>query len=62
MSKAFDRIWQEALWTTMRIYNINADIIRVIENLYDKTQNAVRLIAVQETVSKPVGVRQGCLL
>ena len=39
--KAFDRVWHEALWTTMRKYNINASIMRAIENLYDKTQSAV---------------------
>ena len=31
--KAFNRVWHEALWTTMRKYNINASIIRAIENL-----------------------------
>ena len=36
--KAFDRVWHEALWATMRKYNINARIIRAIENLYDKAQ------------------------
>ena len=25
--KAFDKVWHEALWTTMRKYNINASII-----------------------------------
>ena len=39
--KAFDRVWHEALWATMRKYNINASIIRAIENLYDKAQSAV---------------------
>ena len=34
--KAFDRVWHEALWATIRKYNINASIIRAIENLYDK--------------------------
>ena len=29
--KAFDRVWHEALWTTMRKYNINASIIRAIQ-------------------------------
>ena len=38
--KAFDVIWHEALWATMRKYNINASIIRAIENLYDKAQSA----------------------
>ena len=40
-NKAFDMVWHEALWTTMKKYNINASIIRVIENLYDKAQSAV---------------------
>ena len=39
--KSFDRVWHEALWATMRKYNINASIIRAIENLYDKAQSAV---------------------
>ena len=36
---AFDRVWHEALWATMRKYNINANIIRVIESLYDNHHN-----------------------
>ena len=39
--KAIDRVWHEALWPTMRKYNINASIIRAIENLHDKAQSAV---------------------
>ena len=39
--KAFDRVWHGALWATMRKYNINASIIRAIENLYDKAQSSV---------------------
>ena len=42
VKKALDRVWHEALWATMRKYNIKASIIRVIENLYDKAQSAVR--------------------
>ena len=37
--KAFDRVWHEALWATMRKYNINASIIRAIENLYVQWQH-----------------------
>ena len=58
--KAFDRVWNEALWATMRKYNINASIIRAIENLYDKAQSESCSTAAQENGS--VGVRQGCLL
>ncbi|XP_005091711.1 uncharacterized protein LOC101849180 [Aplysia californica] len=41
LKKAFDRVWQEALWATMNFYNINANMIKVIEKLYDKAASAV---------------------
>ena len=34
--KAFDRVWHAALWTTMRLCNINDKMIRTIECLYNK--------------------------
>ena len=40
---AFDRVWHEALRATMRKNNINANIIRIIENLYDKAQSAAQV-------------------
>ena len=61
--KAFDRVWHEALWATVRKYNINASIIRAIENLYDKAQSAVLFNgSTGEWFRTTVGVRQGCLL
>ena len=61
--KAFERVWHEALWATMRKYNINASIIRAIENLYDKPQSAVLFNgSTGELFRTTVGVRQGCLL
>ena len=61
--KAFDRVWHEALWATMRKYNINASIIGAIENLYDKAQSAVLFNgSTREWFRTTVGVRQGCLL
>ena len=41
---AFDRICHAALWTIMRKYNINANLVCVFESLYEK---ATRLSAVQ---------------
>ena len=41
INKAFDRVLHDALWATMRKYNINANIIWAIENLNDKAQSAV---------------------
>ena len=61
--KAFDMVWHEALWATMRKYNINASIIRAIENLYDKAQRAVLFNGITgEWLRTTIGVRQGCLL
>ena len=61
--KAFERVWHEALWANMRKYNINACIIRAIENLYDKAQSAVLFNgSTGEWFRTTVGVRQGCLL
>ena len=39
--KAYDRVWHAALWATMRLYNINANLIRTIECLYNQATNAV---------------------
>ena len=61
--KAFDRVWHEALWATMRKYNINASIIRAIANLYDKAQSAVLFNGSTGEWFRTIGgVRQGCLL
>ena len=61
--KAFDRVWHEALLATMRKYNINASIIRAIQNLYDKAQGAVLFNgSTGEWFRTTVEVRQGCLL
>ena len=39
--KAFGRVWHAALCATMKKYNINANLIRVIKNLYDKATSTV---------------------
>ena len=61
--KAFDRVWHKALWSTMRLYNINANRIQVIENLYNKATSAVYLNGdIGDWFRTTVGVRQGCRL
>ena len=61
--KAFDRVWHAALWSTMKLYNINANLIKVIESLYSKATSAVYYNdSVGESCRTTVGVRQGCLL
>ena len=37
------RIWHATLWVTMRKYNINANLVRAIEHLYDNAISAVQM-------------------
>ena len=61
--KAFDKVWHAALWATMRLYNINTNLINAIQNLYDKAINAVCFNgSTGDRFRTTVGVRQGCLL
>ena len=61
--KAFDRVWNVALLATMRKYNINANLVRTIEQLYYKATSAVQMNgSIGEWFRTTVGVRQGCLL
>ena len=61
--KTFDRIWHAVLWSTMKLCNINANLIKVIENLYSKATSAVYYNgSVRELFRTTAGVRQGCLL
>ena len=47
----------------MRKYNININIIRVIESVYDKAQSVVLFNgSTEDWFRTTVGVRQGCLL
>ena len=61
--KAFDRVWHSALWATMRLYNINTNLINAIQNLYGKATSAVCFSgSTGGWFRTTVGVRQGCLL
>ena len=61
--KAFDRVWHAALWAIMKKYNISTDLIRVINNLYDKAASAVLFnSSIGYWFRATTGVRQGCRL
>ncbi|KAK2180178.1 hypothetical protein NP493_454g03017 [Ridgeia piscesae] len=61
--KAFDRVWHAALWAIMRHFNTNANLIRMIQNLYEKATSAVYLNnSIGDWIRTTVGVRQGCVL
>ena len=61
--KNFDRVWHAALWATIRKYNISANLVRTIEQLYDKATSAVQINgSIGEWFRTTVGARQRCLL
>ncbi|CAM1325864.1 Uncharacterised protein r2_g3476 [Pycnogonum litorale] len=61
--KAFDRVWHAALWATMKKYNISANLVKMIQDLYDKATSAVLFNGhIGDWFHTTVGVRQGCLL
>ena len=61
--KAFDRVWHDALWATMRKYNMGQKLIYTIKQLYADANNAVIIQGVVgDWFHTSVGVRQGCLL
>ncbi|KAK2178204.1 hypothetical protein NP493_554g00025 [Ridgeia piscesae] len=61
--KAFDRVWHATLWATTRQYNINANLIRMIQNLYGKATSTILLNNSKgDWFRTTVGVRQGCVL
>ena len=54
---------EQTLWATMRKNNISANLVRTIEQLYDKATSAVQMnSSIGEWFRTTVGVRQGCLL
>ena len=61
--KAFDRVRHEALWATVKRFNISGKLIETIQSLYE---NAMSQVLVQgatgEWFHTSVGVRHGCLL
>ena len=59
LKKAFDRVWRAALWATMKKWNISANLIRVMRNLYDKATSAVLFNSrIGDWFRTTVGVRQ----
>ena len=63
LKKAFDRVWHEALWATMKKYHISANLIRVIKVVNIKVISAVLFnSSIGDWFRTTVGVQQGRLL
>ena len=43
--KAFDRVWNDAIWAVLRKYGIGENIMRALEQLYTKSTSTVRVEA-----------------
>ena len=58
--KTFNRFWHAALWATLRLHNINDNLIRTIECLYNKATSTVyHDNNVGECFQTTIGVCQG---
>ncbi|XP_063589590.1 uncharacterized protein LOC134766586 [Penaeus indicus] len=58
--KAFGRVWHDALWHTVRKYNIGKGMTELIQNLYGKARTTVLVgNTYSDWFKSTVGVRQG---
>ena len=61
--KAFDSVWRIGLWQVMRFFGYEDKIVRILEELYQDTINAVRVdTELSEWFLTVVEVLQGCVL
>ena len=61
--KAFDRVWHEALWHTMRKHSIGEHMTKTIKNLYEDAKTKVMTSdEFSHWFKASVGVKQGCIL
>ena len=59
----FDGVWHAALWAAMRGCGVGAELVRTIEQLYDRAAGAVQMGgSVGEWFGAAVGVGRGCPL
>jgi hypothetical protein len=61
--KAFDRICHELMWKILYHYGMQPKLIKLLEDLYRRTQSAVIVGQdITEWFNQTVGVRQGCIM
>ena len=63
VKKAYDRVWREGLWQTMRKWGYGGIILDIIQDLYAECDTVVRLGQYySDPVKLEVGLKQGCVL
>ena len=61
--KAFDCIHRPSLWSILRQYGIQEEIVNIIQNLYEDSKSNVKINGISgEWFEVVTGVRQGCVL
>ena len=61
--KAFDRTWYAALWESTKKYNVSANLVRFIKDLYDMATSAILFNHnIGNWCQTTIRVRQGCPL
>jgi hypothetical protein len=62
-SKAYDTVWREKLWTTLRELGLGERSVGIIQNLYKDTKRRITLPSgMSDWLTSDAGVRQGCSL
>ena len=60
-SKAYDTIWREELWETLREKGLGVRSVGILQELYRNTKRRIRLPdGYTDWLLNDVGVRQGC--
>ena len=63
LEKAFDRVDREAMWRVLGMYGINGQLLKAMQNLYEKSEACVRVCREEgEWFEVGVDLRQGCVM
>ena len=61
--KAFDRVWQDGLFSVLQQYSVPRKLINIIRDLYSKAKSCIRVNNnLTDWFETTIGVRQGCPL
>ena len=61
--KVYDRVDREAMWRVLGMYGINGHLLKVVQSLYEKSEECVRVCREWGKWFKvAVGLRQVCVM
>ena len=63
LEKAYDKVDREAMWRVLGMYGINGQLLKVVQNLYEKSEACVRVCREEgDWFEVGVGQSQGCVM